>query len=85
MMQPISPVECHVVEPVLRGLGLARIFLGVVPQLAHLGPAEQRVVVERHLGIERQEPAVLGQHQRVDLYHRGVEIAEGPMAAEQRR
>ena len=51
-------VERHVVDPVLRRLRLARILLGVVAQLAHVGPAEQRVVVERHLAVERQQLAV---------------------------
>ena len=77
-------VERHVVEPVLGGLGLARIFLGVVPQLAHVGTAEHRVVVEGHLAVERQQLAVLGHDERIDLHHRGVEVAECAVAAQQR-
>ena len=48
-------VEGDVVEPVFGRLGLARILLGVVAQLRHAGPAEHRVVVEPHLGVERQQ------------------------------
>ena len=43
--------------------------------------AEQRIVVEGHLGIERQQTAVLGGDQRVDLDHGGIEIAEGAVGA----
>ena len=39
--------------------------------------AEQRVVVEPELGVERNEIALPGHHQRVDLDERGVELGEG--------
>src|SRR2546430_4393317 len=35
------------------------------------------VVVEAHLHVQREHPAVLGDDERVDLDHRGVELAEG--------
>ena len=56
-MQPIVAVQLDVVESMLRRFRIARIFLGVVAQLAHVGPAKQHVVVERHLGVERQHLA----------------------------
>jgi hypothetical protein len=39
--------------------------------------AEQRVVVEAHLGVEREHVAVAGDHQRVDLDQRGVGVDVG--------
>jgi hypothetical protein len=42
---------------------------------------EQRIVVERHLGIERDHAIILGHHQRIDLHHAGVEIAKGAVGA----
>ena len=36
------------------GLGLARVLLRLVAQLGDLRPAEQGVVVEAHLGVERR-------------------------------
>ena len=39
--------------------------------------AEQRVVVERHLGVEHAQLAVLGDDQRIDLQHRHVLGDEG--------
>ena len=64
------------------GLGLARVLLRLVAQLGDLRPAEQGVVVEAHLGVERQDAPFLGDDQRVDLDHGGVELAEGAVAAE---
>ena len=49
-----------------------------------LGTAEHRVVIEGHLGVERQHAVVLGHHQRIDLDHRRIEIAEGAVAAHDR-
>src|SRR3546814_17904572 len=48
------------------GLGLARVLLGLVAQLRDVRPAEHGVVVEGHLGVERDHLAVLGDDQRVD-------------------
>src|SRR3546814_6585380 len=64
------------------GLGLARVLLGLVAQLRDVGPAEHGVVVEGHLGVQRDHLAVLGDDQRVDLHHGRVEVAEGAVAAE---
>ena len=74
-------VEADVGEAAVGGVGLARIFLALVAQLRDVRAAEQRVVVERHLGVERDEVLVLGDDERVDLDHRGIEVAEGAVAA----
>ena len=54
--------------------------LGLVPQLRHVLVAEQGVVVESHLGIQRQQTTVSSNRQRVDLQHGRVEIVEDPEA-----
>ena len=53
-------VERDVVQPVARGLDLLRVLLVEVAQLDDVGLAEERVVVEAHLRVERDEVAVLG-------------------------
>ena len=78
-------VEADVGKAAVGSVGLARVFLALVAQLGDVRAAEQRVLVERHLGVERDEVLFLGDHQRVDLDHRGVEIAEGAVAAQDRR
>ena len=60
----------------LRGRNFARIFLGNVAQGDDVGMPEERVVVERKLGIKRKHLAALGQDERVDLDHRAVARAE---------
>ena len=50
-------VERDVAEVVLRRLGLARVLLVRVAQLAQVGVAEERVVVEVDLGVERDQVA----------------------------
>ena len=84
MMQPISPLQTDVVEAEFRGLGFARILLGGVAHLGDFRPAEHGVVVEGHLGIEREHAVVLGDHQRIDLDHGRVQIAERAVAAHDR-
>ena len=53
-------VEADIVEIVLSGLRLARILLRRIVHVGDVATAEQRVVVERHLGVEREHPVVLG-------------------------
>ena len=76
-------VELDVVELVLAGFELDRVLLVLVAQRLDFGVAEQRVVVERHLGVERQQVAGPGHDQRVDLDQRRVEFGKG--AVERRR
>ena len=64
----------------LGGLGLARVLLRGIVHVGHVVAAEQGVVVERHLGVKRQHPVVLGDHQRIDLEHGGIAIAEGAIS-----
>jgi hypothetical protein len=58
-------------------LELGRVLLVLVAQLLDVLVAEQRVLVEVHLGVEGQHPAVAGDHQRVDLDQAGIEVGEG--------
>src|SRR3546814_1406730 len=55
-------------------LGLVELLL--VAQRGEVGVAELRVVVEHHLHIERQQRALGGHRQRIDLDEAGVELAE---------
>ena len=75
-------VEADIVEVVLGGLDLARVFLRMIAHVGDVAAAEQGVVVERHLGVERQHAVVLRHHQRIDFDHRRVEIAERAIGAE---
>ncbi len=65
-------VERDVGEVVLLGLGLLGILLVGVAQRGHVLVAEERVVVEVHLGVERQHRPLVGDHQRVHLDERRV-------------
>ena len=56
----------------LRGGNFARVLLGDVAQGDDVGMTEERVVVERKFGIERQHLATFGQDERVDLDHRTI-------------
>src|SRR5690606_2061176 len=57
-------------------LDLVRILLVEVAQLDDLGLPVERVVVEIHLGVERDQIAPFGDHQRIDLDQAGVELGE---------
>ncbi len=69
-------VELDVIQSVLAGFNLERVFLGDVAQLLDVLVAEERVVVEVDLGVERDQAVVLGRDQRIDFHQRsvGVEI-----------
>ncbi len=62
-----AAVQGDVVEVEFGGLHLLRIFLSQVPELDHVGMAEQGVRVEIHLGIEGQNVPGRGGHKWVDL------------------
>ena len=70
-------IEADVVERVLRRLDFERILFGKIAKIAHLGVAEQRVVVEIHLRVEREQFAALGDDERVDFEQRGVDADKG--------
>ena len=65
-------IEPDVVERELRGFDFERVFLAQVAQIANVGVAKQRVVVEVHLRVEREQVAALGDDQRVDLEDRRI-------------
>jgi len=48
------PFEPHVAETAVDGRPFPGVLLGLVPQLRHVLVAEQGVVVEGHLGVQRQ-------------------------------
>ena len=72
-------VELDERQVVALGLGLGRVLLVEVAQRLQILLPVERVVVERHLGVERQHPTVLQHDQRVDLQQRGVGGDEGPV------
>ena len=61
----------------LRRLALCRVFLAFVAQRGDVWVAVERVVVEIHLGVERQQIAVNRHHQRIDLEHRRIAPQHG--------
>ena len=70
-------VELDVVQRILGGLGLGGILLVDVAQRLEVLVTLERVVVEVHLGIERDHVARAGDDQRIDLDQRAVELGEG--------
>src|ERR1035441_10017604 len=70
-------VELDVVERVLAGLDFKRVFFGRVAQSLDLGVAEEGIVVEGDLGVEREELVVFGGDEGIDLDQRGVGLDEG--------
>src|SRR5262249_31026086 len=60
-------VERDVIEVVTRSGDLFFVLFAEIAQRDHLGVAVERVVVEGNLGVEADQRAGLGQHQRVDL------------------
>ena len=69
-------VQVHEAQAALAGPQLGRIFFGRVEQGGDVGVAEQGVVVEIELAIERQHVAAGRDDQRVDLGERGVGVDE---------
>ena len=70
-------VELDVGEVIFGRLDLGRILLGLVAEREDVLVAEQRVGIERHLGVEHEQFLALGHDQRVDLEHRHVGGEEG--------
>ena len=70
-------VERDIGEVVFRRLDLLLVLFGGVAQFQHVGVAEQRVVVERHLCVEHAQMAVLHDDQRIDLEQAHVLLDEG--------
>ena len=74
-------IQLDIVQLVAARLDLVRILLVEIAQLDHLGLAIERIAVEVHLGVEGDQVAVLGDHQRIDLDQAGVELGERPADA----
>ena len=77
-------VEADVIQAVLMRLRLARIALRGVVHVDDVAATEQRIVVEGHLRVEREDLVVLGDDQRIDLEHGRVIVAEGAIGAHDR-
>ena len=69
-------VQADVAQAALAGPQLGRVFFGRVEQGGDVGVAEQGVVVEVELAVERQHVAAGRDDQRVDLGERGVGVDE---------
>ena len=61
----------------LAGFNLQRLFFIQIAKFLDLRMAEQRVVVEVQLGVERVELAILCQQERIDFCQRGIGALEG--------
>ena len=64
--------ELDVGEALLLGHRLLRVLGRLVGELGELGVAVERVAVDRRLRVERDDAAVVGDDQRVDLDQRRV-------------
>ena len=65
-------IQFDIVQPIFGCFDLERVLFSEVAQLPDLLVAEQSVVIEGHLGVERQQPPVLCQYEGVDLGKRCV-------------
>ncbi len=63
---------------------LRQVLLVQIAQRDDLWVAEQRVVVEIELGVEREHASIAGENQRVDLGQRGIALVEGAIQARAR-
>src|ERR1700761_9076288 len=68
-------VQLDVVEMLLDGPGLDRVGVAGIGEPGVL-LAERGVVVQRHLAVDREDLAVVGESHRVDLDQRGVLVSE---------
>ena len=77
-------VERDVREIEFRRLDFRRVFFIEVAHGDDVGMTEQRVVVEIHLGVERDHVAAASQNQRIDFGERRVGLVERFIKALQR-
>ncbi|MEZ5338838.1 MAG: hypothetical protein R3F46_11315 [bacterium] len=69
----IAAGQVHIGQAFLHRLDLILIQLGAgLTQPGDLLLAVKRIVIEVHLGIDRHDLTLLGDHQRVDLRHLGI-------------
>src|SRR5262249_52603926 len=74
-------VKLDVIQVELGGLDFQRVFFIDVAQFFQVFVPEKRVVVKVDLGIEREQTAVGGGDEWVDLHQRGVRVDEGTIQA----
>ncbi len=77
-------VEPNIGQAVLARLAFGRGLLVQVPHFGDIGMAEEGVVVDHHLPVERQQVVVLGYDQGIDLGQGGVDALERPGTAPKR-
>ncbi len=75
-MQRDGAVELDVVELEFRGFDFERRFFVEVAQVLEFGMAIERVVVEIHFGVERDQAAVAGDDAGIDFEQRRVRFDE---------
>ena len=71
------PLQAHVVQSGFLRHGLARILRGNVGVCGMFGVTESGIVIQRHLAVQRQNIALLGQDQGVDFNQGGVFASVG--------
>ena len=78
-------VELHVGEALLLRHALLGVLDEALLQVGEVLMPEERGVVDRHLGVERDHVAVLGDDQGIDLDQGGVALVEGLMELHEHR
>ena len=78
-------VEGHVIQAELRRVLFPRIFLARILKGLELGLAIERIAVDVDLGIEAMNLSFGGDHKRVDLEERAVELLEEFREAQEER
>ncbi len=69
-------IQFDVAKPRVGRANLSRFFFVQISQFFQVGVAKESVVVEGDFSIQRDHLPVFGDHQRIDLGHRAVEIDE---------
>ena len=69
-------VELDVIQAVFRGLDFERVLFRDVAQFFQFGTAEEAVVVEVHLRVEREQASIAARDEWIDLHQRGVGFLE---------
>ena len=65
---PYVAVQLDVIQAVFRSFYFQRVFFRDVPQFLQFRMAEQGVVIEVHLGIEREQSAIGAGNEWIDLH-----------------
>src|SRR5256885_16482232 len=74
-----AAIELDVVEAVLRSFDFERIFFVEIAKAAKFLVTKEAVVVERHLGVKRDQLPIAGEDAGIDFEHGRIRIDEGAM------